>query len=106
MERNSGGLSEAGLRRLRDVLERHVESGRIPGVVARVSRGGGEAHVEAIGSPWLAELADREVLKGVDGPLDETIPVGILCTQVGASTPEGGRLMHDFWTTVYQAIED
>jgi len=39
----------AGLRRLHDVLARHVESGRIPGLVALVSWGG-ETHVEAIGT--------------------------------------------------------
>ncbi|WP_017591630.1 serine hydrolase domain-containing protein [Nocardiopsis potens] len=49
MENNGGGLSETGLRRVRDVLERHVGSGRIPGVVALVGRGG-EAHVEAVGT--------------------------------------------------------
>src|SRR5215213_3414432 len=45
----SNGFSEAGLRRMRDVLARHVASGRIPGVVALVSRGS-ETHVEAIGT--------------------------------------------------------
>ncbi|MEU5307174.1 serine hydrolase domain-containing protein, partial [Streptomyces noursei] len=113
-----GGFSETGLRRVRDVLARHVESGRIPGLVALVSRGG-HAHVEAIGTmrhdggapmrrdtifrmastskpvtmaaamvlldecrlrlddpidQWLPELADRRVLKRVDGPLDDTLP--------------------------------
>ncbi|WP_441247413.1 serine hydrolase domain-containing protein [Kitasatospora sp. McL0602] len=112
------GFSEAGLRRLREVLARHVESKRIPGLVALVSRGG-QAHVEAIGTmrhdggapmrrdtifrmastskpvtvaaamilldecrlrldepvdPWLPELADRQVLKRPDGPLDDTVP--------------------------------
>ncbi|MFK4088439.1 serine hydrolase domain-containing protein [Kribbella sp. NPDC020789] len=32
--------------------------------------------------------------------------VGILLTQVGASTPDAIHLMHDFWTTVYQALDD
>ncbi|UJB42813.1 serine hydrolase domain-containing protein [Streptomyces sp. A1-5] len=112
------GFSEAGLRRLREGLARHVESGRIPGLVALVSRGE-ETHVEAIGTmrhdggapmrrdtifrmasttkpvavaatmvlldecrlrvddpidPWLPELADRQVLKRPDGPLDDTVP--------------------------------
>ncbi|MFI8389533.1 serine hydrolase domain-containing protein [Streptomyces sp. NPDC085540] len=31
---------------------------------------------------------------------------GILLTQVGMSTPDSSRLMHDFWTTLYQAVED
>lgn len=43
------GFSGTGLRRLRDVLARHVESGRIPGLVALVGRGD-EVHVEAIGT--------------------------------------------------------
>ncbi|MFJ8128787.1 serine hydrolase domain-containing protein [Streptomyces hydrogenans] len=112
------GFSEAGLRRVREVLARHVESGRIPGLVALVGRGD-ETHVEALGTlrhdggapmsrdtvfrmastskpvtvaaamilvdecrlrlddpvdPWLPELADRQVLKNVDGPLDDTVP--------------------------------
>jgi CubicO group peptidase (beta-lactamase class C family) len=113
-----GGFAESGLRKVRDVLARHVESGKIPGLVALVSRGD-ETHVEAIGTmrhdggapmrrdtifrmastskpvtiaaamvlldecrlrlddavePWLPELADRRVLKRVDGPLDGTVP--------------------------------
>ncbi len=112
------GFSPAGLRRLRDLLTRHVESGKIPGLVALVSRGD-EIHVEAIGTmrheggtpmrrdtifrlastskpitmaaamvlldecrmrlddpidQWLPELADRQVLKRPDGPLDDTEP--------------------------------
>jgi CubicO group peptidase (beta-lactamase class C family) len=49
METPSKGFSEAGLRKLRDVLTRYVESGKIPGLVALVSRGG-QTHVEAIGT--------------------------------------------------------
>ncbi|MEU9497867.1 serine hydrolase domain-containing protein [Streptomyces sp. NPDC048196] len=112
------GFSEAGLRRMREVLARHVESGKIPGVVALVGRGG-ETHVEEVGTmrhdggapmrrdtifrmastskpvsiaaamvlldecrlrlddpveTWLPELADRQVLKRIDGPLDDTVP--------------------------------
>ncbi|GIF67689.1 serine hydrolase [Asanoa ishikariensis] len=111
-------FSEAGLRRVRDVLGRHVESGRIPGLVALISRGD-ETHVEAVGTmrhdggppmrrdtifrmastskpvsvaatmvlldecrlrlddlvePWLPELADRQVLRRIDSPLDDTVP--------------------------------
>ncbi|MEU8149526.1 serine hydrolase domain-containing protein [Nonomuraea sp. NPDC048901] len=118
MGNSNGGFSEAGLRRLREVLERHVESGKIPGLVALVGRGE-ETHVEAIGTmrhdggapmrrdtifrmastskpvamaaamvlldecrlrlddlvePWLPELADRQVLKRIDSPLDDTVP--------------------------------
>lgn len=118
MGAGNGGFSEAGLRRVREVLAGHVESGRIPGVVALVGRGD-ETHVEVIGTmrhdggapmrrdtifrmastskpvsvaaamvlldecrlrlddpvePWLPELADRQVLKRIDGPLDDTVP--------------------------------
>ncbi|MBO7743359.1 beta-lactamase family protein [Paenibacillus sp. MWE-103] len=114
----SNGFTETGLRNMRAVLARHVDSGKIPGLVALVSRGG-ETHVEAIGTmrhdggapmrrdtifrmastskpvsvaaamilldecrlrlddlaeTWLPELADRRVLKRIDGPLDDTVP--------------------------------
>ncbi|GAA3164683.1 serine hydrolase domain-containing protein [Nonomuraea salmonea] len=45
----ANGFSEQGLLRLRDVLARHVDSGRIPGLVALASRGG-QTHVEALGT--------------------------------------------------------
>src|SRR4051812_42786366 len=109
------GFSATGLRRLHDVLARHVESGKIPGGVALVGRGD-ETHVEVLGTmnhggdtpmardtifrmastskpvsvaaamvlldecrlrlddvvdPWLAELADRQVLTRIDAPLDD-----------------------------------
>ncbi|GHE15043.1 serine hydrolase domain-containing protein [Streptomyces alanosinicus] len=118
MGNGNNGFSEAGLHRLREVLTRHVDSGKIPGLVALVSRGE-ETHVEAIGTMrhdggtpmhrdtifrmasttkpvamaaamilldecrlrldepidhWLPELADRQVLKRPDGPLDDTVP--------------------------------
>ncbi|WP_067571795.1 serine hydrolase domain-containing protein [Nocardia acidivorans] len=118
MENNTGGFSEAGLRRVRDVLTRHVETGKIPGLVAMVSRGE-DSYVETLGTmraeggtpmrrdaifrmasvskpvtvaaamvlldecrfhlddpvdPWLPELADRQVLRAADGPLDDTVP--------------------------------
>ncbi|MFI6477640.1 serine hydrolase domain-containing protein [Nonomuraea sp. NPDC050663] len=114
----STGFSSSGLRRLRETLARHVDSGKVPGVVALVSRGG-HTHVEALGTmaagggapmardtifrmastskpvtvaatmvlvdecrvrlddpvqQWLPELADRQVLKRIDGPVDETVP--------------------------------
>ncbi|MEV4113104.1 serine hydrolase domain-containing protein [Nonomuraea sp. NPDC049695] len=118
MGHSNSGFSKAGLNRLREVLARHVESGKIPGLVALVSRGE-ETHVEAMGTmrhdggapmsrdtifrmasttkpvavaatmvlldecrlrlddpvdPWLPELADRQVLRRPDGPLDDTVP--------------------------------
>ena len=50
MSTTASGFSAAGLRRLHDVLSRHVDSGKIPGLVALVSRGDGEPHVETIGT--------------------------------------------------------
>ncbi|MEV6843084.1 serine hydrolase domain-containing protein [Actinoplanes sp. NPDC051411] len=44
-----GGFSAAGLRKIHDVLNRHVETGRIPGLVALIGRGE-ETHVETIGT--------------------------------------------------------
>jgi CubicO group peptidase (beta-lactamase class C family) len=45
----SGGFSPRRLARVRDVLERHVDAGYVPGAVAVVARHG-EVHVEATGS--------------------------------------------------------
>ncbi|QQQ78325.1 beta-lactamase family protein [Saccharothrix sp. 6-C] len=49
MGHRTSGFTEAGLRRLRDLLARHVKSRKIPGLVALVSRGG-RTHVEAMGT--------------------------------------------------------
>ncbi len=46
---SASGLSATRLRRLREALTRHVESGDMPGLVALVARRG-EVHVEAIGT--------------------------------------------------------
>src|SRR6266849_3424596 len=43
-----GGLSRARLARMREAMARHVQSGRMPGLVTLVSRRG-ETHVDAIG---------------------------------------------------------
>jgi CubicO group peptidase (beta-lactamase class C family) len=45
----AGGFSPKRLARVRDVLERHIDSGYIPGAVAVVARRG-EVHFETIGS--------------------------------------------------------
>jgi CubicO group peptidase (beta-lactamase class C family) len=45
----TGGLSPARLARLHDALLRHVDSGRLPGLVAAIHRRGAE-HVDAIGT--------------------------------------------------------
>ncbi|WP_084801055.1 serine hydrolase domain-containing protein [Bradyrhizobium sp. Tv2a-2] len=44
----ASGLSNGRLKRMRDVLGRHVESGGVPGLVALVSRHG-EIHVDVLG---------------------------------------------------------
>ncbi|MGY0064152.1 serine hydrolase domain-containing protein [Streptomyces sp. LZ34] len=144
------GFSEAGLRRLREALARHVDSGKIPGLVALVSRGD-ETHVEVMGTmrhdggapmrrdtifrmastskpvsiaaamvlldecrlrlddpvdPWLPELADRRVLRRVDGPLDDTVPARrpITVRDVLTSTFGLGMDMTSLGTPVMNAV--
>ncbi len=150
METGDSGFSATGLRRLREVLARYVESGRIPGLVALVSRGG-RTHVEAIGTmrhdggapmrrdtifrmastskpvsvaaamvlldecrlrlddpvePWLPELADRRVLKRIDGPLDDTVPARrpITVRDVLTSTFGIGMDMTSLGTPIMNAV--
>jgi CubicO group peptidase (beta-lactamase class C family) len=114
----SAGISRDRLARLHDILGRHVDSGRAPGLVSVVSRRG-EAHVDVIGSTatggdvpmrrdsifrissmtkpitavatlilleecvlrldepvdrLLPELAERRVVRRIDGPVDDTVP--------------------------------
>ncbi|MFJ9130097.1 serine hydrolase domain-containing protein [Streptomyces sp. NPDC102340] len=148
----SGGFSEAGQRRVRDLLARHVESGRIPGVVALYSRGE-ETYVETLGTmrqdgggpmrrdtifrmastskpvsiaagmvlldecrlrlddtveEWLPELTDRQVLKRVDGPLDDTVPARrpITVRDILTSTFGLGMDMTAIGTPVFGAIAE
>src|SRR5215469_1802479 len=115
---NMGGLSQARLHRMHNVLAGYVERGEMPGIVSLVSRRG-ELHVDAIGKKaaggsdpirrdtifriasmtkpiaaaaamilveerklrldepvdrLLPELADRKVLRRLDGPLDDIVP--------------------------------
>ncbi|MEV4460210.1 serine hydrolase domain-containing protein [Microbispora sp. NPDC049633] len=144
------GLSAAGLRGVREVLTRHVESGRIPGLVALVGRGD-ETYVEAIGTmrhdggapmrrdtifrmastskpvtiaaamvlldecrlrlddtvdAWLPELADRRVLRRVDGPVDDTVPARrpITVRDVLSSTFGLGMDMTSLGTPIMNAV--
>ena len=48
-----GGLSQARLDRMHDVLAGHVEQGAAPGIVTAVSRRG-EVHIDAIGMQAVA----------------------------------------------------
>ncbi|SFI48566.1 CubicO group peptidase, beta-lactamase class C family [Paenibacillus sp. UNC496MF] len=147
---SSNGFTETGLRSMRAMLSRHVDSGKIPGLVALVSRGG-ETHVEAIGTmrhdggapmrrdtifrmastskpvsvaaamilldecrlrlddlveTWLPELADRRVLKRIDGPLDDTVPARrpITVRDVLTSTFGLGMDMTSLGTPIMGAI--
>ncbi len=95
---SGSGLSAARLRRMRDILARHVESGSVPGLVALVERRG-EVHVEALGvmeaggsAPMPADAIFRiasltkhvtavatmilveECLLRLDDPIDEWLP--------------------------------
>jgi len=45
----SGGFSSKRLARVRDVLQRQVDAGHVPGAVAVVARRG-EVHIEATGN--------------------------------------------------------
>lgn len=150
MENGDKGFSESGLRRLRDVLARYVDGGRIPGLVALVSRGD-RTHVEAMGTMrhdggaamrrdtifrmastskpvsiaaamvlldecrlrlddpverWLPELADRRVLRRIDGPLEETVPAHrpITVRDVLTSTFGLGMDMTSLGTPILNAI--
>ncbi|MEU1940696.1 serine hydrolase domain-containing protein [Streptomyces coeruleorubidus] len=150
MRQSNSGFSEAGLRRMRDVLARYVESGKIPGLVALVSRGE-ETHTEVLGTmrhdggppmrrdtifrmastskpvgmsaamilldecrlrlddlvdPWLPELADRQVLKRIDGPLDDTVPARrpITVRDVLTSTFGLGMDMTSLGTPIMNAV--
>ncbi|MEU8175722.1 serine hydrolase domain-containing protein [Microbispora hainanensis] len=150
METGGSGFSATGLRRMREVLTRYVDSGRIPGLVALVGRGG-QTHVEVIGTmrhdggapmgrdtifrmastskpvsvaaamvlldecrlrlddrvdPWLPELADRQVLRRVDGPLDDTVPARrpITVRDVLTSTFGLGMDMTSLGTPIMNAV--
>lgn len=150
MGQSNQGFSETGLHKIRDVLTRHVDSGKIPGVVALVSRCG-ETHVEAIGTmshdsvtpihrdtifrmastskpvtiaaamvlldecrlrlddlveTWLPELANRQVLKDIAGPLEDTVPARrpITVRDLLTSTFGMGMDMTSLGTPIMSAI--
>lgn len=86
MEQVNGGFSETGLRMLREVLARHVESGGFPGswpwsagVVRRTSKRWGRC----------AQPAHRSAAH--PGRTDD---------------PNPAQLIHDFWTTTYRALDN
>lgn len=59
----SGGFSLKRLIRVRDLLERHVDSGYVPGAVAVVARHG-EVHIEAAGSLAFEGAGSRTPMAG------------------------------------------
>ncbi len=59
----AGGFSPKRLARVRGLLERHVESGFVPGVVAVLARHG-EVHIEATGSLALDGAGSRTPIAG------------------------------------------
>ena len=63
-----GGLSPARLTRLHDALRRHVDNGRLPGLVAAISRRGSE-HIDAIGTLGFDRIAPlrRDTLFRIHG---------------------------------------
>ena len=115
-------MSTGGLEPLHDLMARHVETGKMPGLITLVARHDGaqnDVHVDVIGTKaidddaplqrdaifriasltkpitaaaamilvddgvlelsgavdeFLPELADRRVLRSLDGPLDDTVP--------------------------------
>lgn len=150
MGQSEAVLSTTGLGRWRGALERHVDSGRIPGLVALVGRGD-ETQVVALGTmshdggapmrrdtifrmastskpvsvagamvlldecrlrlddsvdAWLPELADRKVLKRLDGPLDDTVPARrpITVRDVLTSTFGLGMDMTTLGTPIMNAV--
>lgn len=67
------GFTEEGLAGFRTSLERHVEGGDVPGLVALIARGR-DVHVEVLGSPAVGDPAplDRDARRR--GGYDEQSP--------------------------------
>src|SRR5262249_33413234 len=59
----AGGFSSKRLARLRGLLERHVDAGLVPGVVAVLARHG-EVHIEAVGHLAFAGAGSRTPMAG------------------------------------------
>jgi len=97
-----GGLSKTRLGRLHDVMAGYVERGDVPGIVTLVSRRG-EVHVDAIGTKAVAgsDPIRRDTIFRI-----ASLTVGILMTQRAWTSPIPPDVCLDFWTSVYQAIDD
>ena len=59
----TGGFSSKRLLRVRELLERHVDSGFVPGVVAVLARQG-EMHIEATGNLAFEGAGSRTPMAG------------------------------------------
>ena len=59
----TGGFSSKRLARVRELLERHVDSGFVPGVVAVLARHG-EVHIEATGNLAFEGAGSRTPMAG------------------------------------------
>ncbi|HEY4026144.1 MAG TPA: serine hydrolase domain-containing protein, partial [Candidatus Dormibacteraeota bacterium] len=59
----TGGFSSKRLTRVRDLLERHVDAGEVPGAVAVVARHG-EVHIEATGNLAFEGAGSRTPMAG------------------------------------------
>jgi CubicO group peptidase (beta-lactamase class C family) len=114
----TSGLSSTRLAKMHDSLLRHVEAGRLPGLVAAISRRGGQ-HVDEIGSLAFDRSARRDDVAGVpgrfgwDGAFSTSLHVdlredmvGVLMAQCRPGALRLPPVVLDFWTSAYQAIYD
>jgi CubicO group peptidase (beta-lactamase class C family) len=52
------------------------------------------------GDDFLPELANRRVLRSLEGPVDDTVPAERM------DSPVPPKVFRDFWTSAHQAIDD
>ena len=92
------------MRRLREVLTRHVESGDMPGLVALVARRG-EVHVEAIGTLEAggSEPMRRDTIFRIASATKQIAAAAAMTLEM--SSPGPPNVFRDFWTCAYQAID-
>ena len=84
---------------MRDVMTGHVEGGEVPGLVTRVTRRDDVAGSVGqfgwdvgLGTSWRSD--PREDL------------VAVLMTQRAWTSPRPPDVCRDFWTSIYQALDD
>src|SRR5712691_6608510 len=81
----SGGFSSKRLTRVRDVLERHLDAGYVPGAVYVVARHG-EVHVEAVGNLAFEGQGDDEG-QGEDAGSGTPMAADTICRVGSMSKP-------------------